>query len=52
MPMAQQTRKPMFELTPADGAFGGHAAAVQDCRESFRLLALRIAKECGIVLPS
>ncbi len=52
MPMAQQARKPMFELTPADGAFGGHAAAVQDCRESFRQLAQRIATECGIPLPS
>lgn len=51
MPMAQQARKPMFELTPADGAFGGHAAAVQDCGESFRALARRIAHECGIELP-
>lgn len=52
MPMAQQTRKPMFELTPADGAFGGHAAAVQDCRDSFEKLARRIAQECGVGLPS
>ena len=30
-PMAQEARKPMFALKPADGAIGGHAAAVQDC---------------------
>ncbi|MFO0591635.1 MAG: AAA family ATPase [Polyangiaceae bacterium] len=52
MPMAQQRRKPMFELTPADGAFGGHAAAVLDCREAFEKLARRIAGACGITLPS
>jgi len=51
MSMAQHARKPMFALTPADGAVGGHAAAVQDCRESFDRLARRIANECGIVLP-
>ena len=50
MPMAQQARKPMFELTPADGAYGSHAAAVLDCREKFELLARRIAHECGIAL--
>lgn len=52
MPMAQQQRKPMFELTPADGAFGGNAAAVLDCREAFEKLARRIASACGITLPS
>lgn len=49
-PMAQEARKPMFELTPADGAFGGHAAAVQDCREDFENLAKRIASSVGIAL--
>lgn len=50
--MARDARKPMFELTPADGAFGSHAKAVQDCLESFELLARRIAGDCGIALPS
>lgn len=45
MPMAQDTRKPMFLLKPADGAIGGQAAAVQDCYAQFRDLALRISAE-------
>jgi hypothetical protein len=39
MPMAQDARKPMFHLTAADGAIGGHSNAVQDCRKQFELLA-------------
>lgn len=42
MPMAQDVRKPMFLLKPADGALGGHAAAVLDCYGEFRGLARRI----------
>lgn len=42
MPMAQDARKPMFLLTPADGAIGGHASAVQDCYQQFMDLAERI----------
>lgn len=42
MPMAQDARKPMFHLTAADGAIGGHSAAVADCKRQFRALALRI----------
>lgn len=44
MPMTQDARKPMFHLTPADGAIGGHAGAVQDCGKQFRQLAERILK--------
>lgn len=51
MPMAQEARKPMFFLKPADGAIGGHMAAVQDCYRDFRALAKRIAKRCGIARP-
>ena len=40
MPMAQEARKPMFALKPADGAIGGHTRAVQDCYRDFRTLAL------------
>ena len=36
IPMAQETRKPIFHLTTADGAFGSHAAAVNDARARFQ----------------
>jgi chromosome partitioning protein len=39
MPMAQDARKPMFHLTAADGAIGGHAGAVLDCKRQFAALA-------------
>jgi chromosome partitioning protein len=42
MPLAQEARKPMFALKPADGAFGGHAQAAQSAYGDFRSLALRI----------
>ena len=42
MPMAQDARKPMFHLTAADGAIGGHSGAVQDCKRQFNELAKRI----------
>ena len=51
MPLAQEARKPMFSLKPADGAIGGHMAAVQDCYRDFRDLAKRIADRCGIAIP-
>jgi chromosome partitioning protein len=47
MPMAQDARKPMFHLTAADGAIGGHSAAVADCRHQFGELAVRIKSEIG-----
>lgn len=46
MPMAQEVRKPMFLLRPADGAFGGHQAAVQSCYTDFKALTLRIMQRC------
>lgn len=48
MPMAQEARKPMFLLRPADGAFGGHQQAVQNCYGDFRALTLTIMERCGI----
>ncbi len=42
MPMAQEVRKPMFLLRPADGAFGGHQQAVQTCYSDFKALTLLI----------
>jgi cellulose biosynthesis protein BcsQ len=51
MPLAQEARKPMFALKPADGAIGGHAKAVQDCYNDFRALARGIARPCGVAIP-
>ena len=51
MPYAQDARKPMFMLTPADGAIGGHINAVQDCYRDFRELACAIAKHCDVACP-
>ena len=42
MPMAQEHKKPMFNLTPADGAFGAHYTHAQNCRENFEELAEKI----------
>jgi hypothetical protein len=42
LPLAQQARKPVFALKPADGAFGGHAQAAQRAYEDFRELAVGI----------
>lgn len=41
--MAQEARKPIFELTNADGAIGAHAAAVTGAYDDFRELAAKIA---------
>ncbi len=50
IPMAQEHRKPIFNLTSADGAIGSHANAVQDAKRDFDQLAQRIAKEIGLKL--
>lgn len=42
VPLAQEARKPIFALTPADGAIGSHALAVQDARADFQILAGKI----------
>lgn len=51
VPMAQEARKPIFDLTPADGAIGGHAAAVRQAYSDFRALSLRICSEVGLDQP-
>lgn len=50
MPMAQEVRKPMFFLKPADGAIGAHVRAVTDCYNDFRALATTIAERAGVAL--
>ena len=51
MPLAQDARKPIFNLLPADGVRGGHMQAVKSSRDDFRLLARRIAERCQVPLP-
>lgn len=48
IPMGQEHRKPIFQLTSADGAIGAHANAVTDARKDFRTLALLIAERIGL----
>lgn len=51
MPMAQEARKPMFHLKPADGAIGAHLSAAQGAYKDFRRLATEIAARVGLRLP-
>ncbi|OQX29141.1 MAG: chromosome partitioning protein [Spirochaeta sp. LUC14_002_19_P3] len=48
VPMAQEERKPIFMLTPADGAIGSHANAVQDAKRDFEKLGKIIAEKIGM----
>ncbi|MCE3004001.1 MAG: AAA family ATPase [Xanthomonadaceae bacterium] len=52
VPMAQEVRKPIFRLTPADGAIGGHSAAVGDARGDFQRLANRILERIAAARPA
>jgi len=49
VPMAREARKPIFELTIADGAIGAHAAAVREAYKDFRELAKSIRER---VIPT
>jgi cellulose biosynthesis protein BcsQ len=51
MPLAQDARKPMFLLKPADGAIGGHGQGVRDCHDDFARLARTLAQRVGVPLP-
>jgi cellulose biosynthesis protein BcsQ len=42
VPMAQEARKPIFRLSPADGAIGSHAVGVQEAAVDFQTLAGKI----------
>jgi chromosome partitioning protein len=48
VPMAQEVRKPIFELTNADGAIGSHAAAVRTARSDFNALATAILSRINL----
>jgi chromosome partitioning protein len=47
MPMAQEARKPIFLLKPADGVIGGHVKAAEECGKDFKNLALKINEHCS-----
>lgn len=51
MPLAQEARKPMFLLKPADGAIGAHIEAVRSCYEDFLHLARTVGTIAGIEVP-
>ena len=51
MPLAQEARKPMFALKPADGAIGDHTRAVLDCYQDFKDLARVVARRCAAPEP-
>jgi chromosome partitioning protein len=42
IPMGQEARKPIFYLTPADGAIGSHAQAVHEAHRDFTFLAEKL----------
>ncbi len=44
VPMGQESRKPIFHLTSADGAIGGHSQAVQEAYKDFKDLAEELMK--------
>lgn len=48
VPLAQEARKPMFHLKPADGAIGSYMQAVQGSYLDFEKLAREIAKRANI----
>jgi chromosome partitioning protein len=50
--MAQETRKPMFFLKPADGAMGAHTYAVQEAYRDFRRLAEEVARRANVGCPA
>lgn len=49
MPMAQEAKKPMFLLRPADGAIGGHQGAVRQAYLDFQALAERILERIELL---
>jgi len=46
--MAPEAHKPMFFLTPADGAIGSLAVLRTDCHRDYTALAAKIAERCEI----
>jgi cellulose biosynthesis protein BcsQ len=51
VPMALEVRKPIFELTAADGAIGNHSYAVRDAGKDFRALSQVILSKMQVKNP-
>jgi cellulose biosynthesis protein BcsQ len=49
--MAQEARKPIFALKPADGAIGGHSALVKTAYTNFKEIALAIVERIQLQTP-
>lgn len=52
VPLAQDARKPMFELRSGDGALGGTQSAVRRCYADFRDLALKVRDRLAFIDPT
>lgn len=50
VPLGQNARKPIFNLSVADGAFGSHAAASREAFDDFKELSQEILRRAGIPL--
>jgi len=50
LPMAREAGKPVFHLTPSDGALGAHREAADRARCCFHTLAREIASRAGVRL--
>lgn len=48
MPIALEARKPVFQLTPSDGAVGSLVAAVRDAYADYKKLAHSLALRCRV----
>jgi len=51
MPLAMDAHRPMFMLTPGDGAIGAQQDAVRSCYRDFEELAKTVAARIGLQLP-
>ena len=51
MPLAQDARKPMFDLRAGDGALGSTGRLVQTCYREFEDLAVRVMEAANIPMP-
>lgn len=50
LPLSLEARKPVFDLTAADGAIGSHARIVQDAAAMFEALVRALADGIGLQL--
>ena len=50
MPLAHDARKPVFNLTPADGLVGNHTPVVFDRYREYRDVAERLGERCGMLV--